>query len=543
MVSVTARTPHPEYTTSDLFSASVNLAFTKENMPNAEVLLPSLRQSGYSLETAIGDLADNPLDADADVIVVTLDKQGAEWSVSVADNGSGMTRDILDQMMRLGSRVNHDLTTDLGAFGLGSTTASLSLGRRQHVITSPAPGVFISGATDLDETVKAREFVKHLDDAQPAEIELFRQAFTRWDLDVPSTGTLVRVTKCDNIGRSQVGPAVDAVKKYIGTTYRYFIAAGKRFYVNGELVERIDPLERHHAETMILFEDTFEYAYPKGHARGGEIESIGTVLVQLPSWGGTDENRAHGYTVERSGFYIMRNRREIVAATTLNFYTRHNEFSRFRGEVLFPASMDQDLGVSFLKSAWDVKPSQSLRDKLQEVVRPYLRQSRRFYNSTQTNSSEDIPHAEAAKTIKQRSPFLRRPKSIIERRASPQVAPQLETREYEEPKRSRTPRVPYVQSALTEAATFTVKDLGPTAPFFEAALVGRKVVITYNGQHPFYQRFILENRDNRSIVTGIDYLTYSIATAELLAQDEDTYRFIERMREDMSFNLRQLLTM
>jgi hypothetical protein len=95
---------------------------------------------------------------------------------------------------------------------------------------------------------------------------------------------------------------------------------------------------------------------------------------------------------------------------------------------------------------------------------------------------------------------------------------------------------------LADIATFDVKDLGPTAPFFEASLVGRKVVVHYNGQHPFYQRFVLENRENRAVVTGIDYLVYSMATAELRAADDDTYQFISRMREDYSFNLRQLLT-
>ncbi|MGH2558183.1 MAG: hypothetical protein ACRDJH_03890, partial [Thermomicrobiales bacterium] len=260
-----------------------------------------------------------------------------------------------------------------------------------------------------------------------------------------------------------------------------------------------------------------------------------------PDRGGIEANRAHGYTLGTSGFYIARNRREVVAATTLGLYTPHNTFARFRGELLFPAALDAELGVTFLKSAWDVKPSQSLRDKLEQVVMPYVRQARNIYIKTQKGSSEQVPHEEAAKIIRQRSPFLRKPATDIEWRSSPKKEDGQE-RKPDGPSRSgREPQSPRTQRALADVASFEVKDLGPTAPFFDATLIGRKIIITYNGAHPFYQRFILENRENRGTIAAIDYLVYSMGAAELLTRDDDTYQFIERMREDTSFNLRQLL--
>ncbi len=526
----------------NLFTGHVSFQYTEDNIPNPEVLLPSLRRSGYTIETAIGDLTDNPLDAEADLIVITLEKRGDDWTFSVADNGTGMNRDTLDQMLRLGSRAGHDLSSDLGAFGLGSTTASLSLGRQQHVITRSDDGVCLSGATDLDETVRARKFVKHLAEAQDAEVALFHQAFDSYGLPTPVTGTVVRVTKCDNIGRSQLKSAVESVKKFIGQSYRYFINAGKRFYVNGELVEAIDPLERDNPETIVLFDDIFEYVYSKGHTRADEAENIGVILVQLPNWGGQEANRRHGYTIERSGFYVMRNRREIVPHTALSLYTHHNEYARFRGELLFPASMDQDLGVSFMKSVWELKPSQSLKDKLDQVISPYRRQARRFYNTSLSNSADEVPHTEAAKVIKQRAPFLRKPDTQIKKRLPRTKGGERNDGSSTDSKRIRPLHEIETHNALAEAASFEVKDLGPTGPIFDTTLIGQKVIVTYNGQHPFYQRFLLENRDNRAIVTAIDYLAYSMATSELNAKDDDTYKFIERMRDDMSFNLRQLLS-
>jgi hypothetical protein len=203
--------------------------------------------------------------------------------------------------------------------------------------------------------------------------------------------------------------------------------------------------------------------------------------------------------------------------------------------------MDQDLGVSFLKSAWDIKPTQSLRDKLDQFVRPYRLQAQRAHDRSVTSSGDHIPHEEAAKVIKQRSPFLRKPQTKIESRQTGKRKTRA-VDDSKEPQRSRVPKDPRTQNALAEIAEFRVLDLGPHAPFYEADLIGKKVLITYNGQHPFYQKFMLQHRDNRSVIAAMDYLVYSLATAELRAMDEDTYKFIERLREDTSFNLRQLLS-
>jgi len=67
-------------------------------------------------------------------------------------------------------------------------------------------------------------------------------------------------------------------------------------------------------------------------------------------------------------------------------------------------------------------------------------------------------------------------------------------------------------------------------------------VVTYNADHPAYQRLILDNRDNRGQIAAIDYLVWSLVSAELRNVDDEHAAFAERMREDASFNLRQLLT-
>lgn len=525
-------------------SGDVAYEFLVGNDPNPDVLLESLRASGYTLEAVVGDFIDNPIDAEASVILLTMDvnKKTGEWSLEIADNGSGMDEETLDQMMRLGSRTSHDLSRDLGAFGLGSDTAALAIGRRKHVVTAFDPDTWLSSMWDLDVIRHQKKFVKHMGAARESEMARFRAAFERVGLQVPEVGTLVTVSKGDRVGRKDLGSAVKAILKYVGQTYRRFLVpnGGLTIMVNGEKAVPIDPLWRDHNETSILLDDKFEFTWRD--ADGAEqTEMIGIVVAHLPDLGGIEANKAGGITIDKEGFYVLRNSREIVAGKTLGLFTRHNELSRFRCEVNFPAALDAQIGVSFLKSSADVKLSQGVRDKVDQVVAPYRRQSARLYGKSHKRADEQVPHEEASKLIKSRAPFLRRPQADIEKRGPRTDKGKPRSPKDQDSDRTQSPRE-RGQRALAELAVFEAKHLGVTAPFYEGSLDGRKIVVTYNADHPGYQRLILENRDNRGTITALDFLVYSLVAAELRNVDDNNARFMEAMREDASFNLRQLLT-
>src|SRR5213082_1530035 len=107
-----------------------------DNSPNARKLLDSLRYLGYDNMYAISDIVDNSIDADAQNIWVTVERASrADWVIQIADDGAGMDEHVLDQASRLGSEVPRNPATDLGRFGMGLVTASLSLGQRLTIIT------------------------------------------------------------------------------------------------------------------------------------------------------------------------------------------------------------------------------------------------------------------------------------------------------------------------------------------------------------------------------------------------------------------------
>src|SRR4051812_27638698 len=98
-------------------------------IPSASRLVGSLRDLGYDFCHAIADLADNSISARASQIDIELRFDGEDSWIRIADDGLGMSGARLTEALRLGTRRSYDLT-DLGKFGLGLKTASLSQARR-----------------------------------------------------------------------------------------------------------------------------------------------------------------------------------------------------------------------------------------------------------------------------------------------------------------------------------------------------------------------------------------------------------------------------
>jgi hypothetical protein len=106
--------------------------------PGAKRLMGSLRNMGYDCSTAIADLVDNSIAANASEIrIEILPKQDSRpAAIVIADNGKGMDRDELHEAMRFGAFQEY-ASDDLGKYGLGLKTASLSQCRTLTVSSKP----------------------------------------------------------------------------------------------------------------------------------------------------------------------------------------------------------------------------------------------------------------------------------------------------------------------------------------------------------------------------------------------------------------------
>ena len=109
--------------------------------PGAAAMIESLRAYGYNLNTAISDLIDNSISAEADHIWIDMYWDGASSWVSIVDDGNGMDQETLVNAMRPGSQNPLDQRDeeDLGRFGLGLKTASFSQCRSSMLLKTPLP--------------------------------------------------------------------------------------------------------------------------------------------------------------------------------------------------------------------------------------------------------------------------------------------------------------------------------------------------------------------------------------------------------------------
>jgi hypothetical protein len=109
----------------------------EEANPNPEFLIKSIAEQGYSLETALADLMDNSITANATKIEVLTDIESDPFLLFIADNGDGMDPDSLMKNMQFPSKSPEHTReqTDLGRFGLGLKTASFSQTRSFTVLS------------------------------------------------------------------------------------------------------------------------------------------------------------------------------------------------------------------------------------------------------------------------------------------------------------------------------------------------------------------------------------------------------------------------
>ena len=127
-------------------------------LPYAPVLVESTRSIGYSFETAVADIIDNSISAAATDIQVRFMSKEPQW-LCIEDNGCGMTEDELETAMRYGSFSPSDTRRkdDLGRFGLGLKTASLSQCRKLTVM-SKRQGSIVAACWDLDHIIQTGDW-------------------------------------------------------------------------------------------------------------------------------------------------------------------------------------------------------------------------------------------------------------------------------------------------------------------------------------------------------------------------------------------------
>ena len=201
------------------------------------------------------------------------------------------------------------------------------------------------------------------------------------------------------------------LKSHLGRVHRYFIEAGLTVIINGELIEPLDPLQLGDEQTEIVIDETLPIIVEQNGNRITENVRARIVLVpDIPS-----NELEIKKSMKAQGFYVMRNQREVMDASTLGFFTKHGDFNRMRGEIFFPGTLDRLVGIEFTKRQVDF--DQSLQDQLNNILVPTCRSiKRREANKkrVETSPAQQQLHHQSAKSIAEKDKLLIKPKARIE---------------------------------------------------------------------------------------------------------------------------------
>jgi len=513
------------------------------NTPNASKLIGALRHLEYNNLSAMNELVDNSIDAGSSQIAISIlggsESLSSEVSaIMVADNGSGMTKDILDEALRLGAGTVKNTSCDLGWFGMGLNTSSISVGTRLKVITRTAKGKWWTSVQDLEWLYEQGAFVKTLEESSSDEILLFNNMIGKGagtqNSGADPIGTLVIVDSIDNCQWRKVSTFAEHLMKYLGRTYRKFLQSGKiKITVNDQTLVPIDPI--YDFEPTILLEDDMIIGDEKAHVVIAELHDYGAVI-----------NRDKGINAENAGFYVLRNNREIMAGAHLNIFTRHNDFNLMRIEFSFPATLDDELCANFSKT--NIVLSQSIRNKLEAICNPYIKQIRKKAKARgQVNPEQmNLSFGDVEKFITQKSHLLKRPQVEVAERAARSVGEKTEHERIKKALEEGSPKLNITKRKRISIDSCNVrfdrKTLGEKGPVYEADQERDIVVIYWNVDHPFFREFIEAHANEPDIFNPICFLVYGMANAELIARpNSDSLQILENIRYDVGRNLAVLL--
>jgi hypothetical protein len=234
--------------------------------PSAARLTFSLRDIGYDFVSAIADLIDNSISAGASDVSVEIEFEGAQSTVYIADNGAGLDGRGITEALRFGTRRLYE-AGDLGRYGLGLKTASLSQARRVTVVSRQADRKRPVWRTlDLDLIAEHDEWVlteNHRD-----------RAITRGqEMLGTGNGTVVIWQNLDRVlpasgaeggwAKRRFEILVDKTKRHLAMVFHRFLTGENNapritIRVNGDKVLAWDPFVRHEPDTQQLSTQHFE---------------------------------------------------------------------------------------------------------------------------------------------------------------------------------------------------------------------------------------------------------------------------------------------
>lgn len=328
--------------------------------------MEATRAIGYSLETAIADIIDNSIAAKSSKISINFFPTDDPY-ISILDNGVGMNQDELVNAMRYGSSnpIEEREINDLGRFGLGLKTASMSQCRKLTVITKKDNKI-IGAQWDLDYVASTGEWSLKLLEGE--DLNSFPHIKQICDYH---SGTLVIWQQLDRlkVGKlkfdDSMSKYMDQVRRHLSLVFHRYLKGETglkkiKIHINNMEIKPIDPFLAEKSTQMM--DDEVVYV------EGEKVIVRPYILPHISQLNNDEINMLGGEDGIRKqqGFYVYRNRRLLVWGTWFKMM-RQGELSKLaRIQIDIPNSLDSFWTLDIKKST--AIPPEIVRRNIRSII-------------------------------------------------------------------------------------------------------------------------------------------------------------------------------
>jgi hypothetical protein len=364
---------------------------TLEVIPDPVSLIESMRAVGYSTEAAIADIIDNSLSAGAATVHVLYDASESPF-VSILDDGSGMDPNELTAAMRHGSSNPSDArrATDLGRFGLGLKTASLSQCRKLSVV-SKKNGTISARRWDLDVVENSGKWlvvVPGVDDLE--DLPQYKK------LETSAAGTLVvwqdldRLTAGARDTQREMTAKMAPLFEHLALVFHRFTQKEEgnpavTIMVNGLPLPSRDPYLGANSFRQELEGQVIDHQRGKVLVKPFVLPPVSNLSAQeVETAGGREGLRG------TQGFYVYRSRRLVIWGTWFGLVPKEEFYKLTRVRVDIPNTFDDLWALDIKKSA--AHPPDPIRARLKELIPHFAATSKRTvtYSGRITNATKNF---------------------------------------------------------------------------------------------------------------------------------------------------------
>lgn len=509
------------------------------SLPDAVRTMEGLADVGYTPQTAIADLIDNSIAADADTVKVIISNRLTGSSVYIADNGFGMTKETLKQAMNYGSPAAI-ANSKLSVYGLGMKMASSAFSRRFTVL-SRKDGVMTSATWDLDEQVE-RPWYFRFSDPKPNHVDVLNSTagdgangtVVIWeDATLETAATKEKKKKGEPLQLT----IEEAIRDHLSLTFHRFLEGRAQreialtIWFQNEEVKSWNPVDPRFITPDWHGEPDF-LSLPmtsKSISKDMQYKVQAYVLVSEDEEGRKDDFKSAKQELYRQGIYFYRMDRLLQEPGWFSLYqVRHNSYNNLRIII----DIDPEMPLLNVQKT-RVKPPKAMLAELKPLVDMYRKEAKK--RSEVANKKKNIKntpedaHAKSSQVIARHAAQM--PLPDVERisRNEVQVTNMYGTNNL---------RMREIGDISAEDQVIPCKDL-IDGVLYEPAFDGTNIYLKLNQNHDFYQKFYMPLIGTPRATQSLDLLLWTFARAELNAAANIRDQFVE-MRLWVSSSLRRL---